>query len=295
MGRYHTPFIGRPFNQPVTHNQFNDQARAVENSQAISVTPPLTVENTLTGGQRLGINLLPQTAATVSDVKAIAQVVVVPNDQVDEDRPNANSEAVVVRRMTEPDPYTGRMEAGDAVVMKTWWPLKNSDYDAVRHLESLETGDLLNPSDLPVLLPAFDISGEFRAYSPGITGQMFKISSAIASDEIKCLRWNGVATRSPSIWVAKPHWLRGKATWEETGTTRAGITYSGYSPFNTSRTATKTVNQVEVSERQTIVPQYRTGDIITATRMHTGLKAAADNSPVVWHETDTVRDWQVFL
>lgn len=79
MARNHTPFVGRPFNQPVTHNQLNDHFRATENSQAISVAPPLTIENTLGGGTRIGIVMppVPPTTAAAESVVTIKQFKIV--------------------------------------------------------------------------------------------------------------------------------------------------------------------------------------------------------------------------
>lgn len=293
MARNHTPFVGRPFNQPVTHNQLNDQFRATENSQAISVAPPLTIENTLGGGTRIGINLQqPEPVVpAVDSVKAIGQVIVVPNDQVEEDQPTGDSEAVVVRRLTEPDPYTGRMRAGEAIIMKTWWPLKNSDYEGVRYLPPLEADDLLDPSQLPILLAAFDVSGGFRAYSAssGVATQQFRILFLpIISEAIKCRTWDGSTEGGDIIRVARPYFLQGGRAWNNV--VRNGVTYSNYRGFSDQiRTATKEGE----SETQTIVPAYLPSDILIAARVNTGV-TTPQGIIVEWIDLNVDgRMWQV--
>lgn len=55
MARERKPEVGRPFHAAVTEAQMNAQFQTSANVNAISVTPPLTLESTPLGGLRFGI------------------------------------------------------------------------------------------------------------------------------------------------------------------------------------------------------------------------------------------------
>lgn len=71
MARYRMPHVGRPSDLPVTHTQMNDTFQGVSNAQHISVSEPLTIQNTLGGGTRIGIILPAAAPAAVAAEPAV--------------------------------------------------------------------------------------------------------------------------------------------------------------------------------------------------------------------------------
>ncbi len=55
MARERKPEVGRPFHAAVTEAQMNATFQTAANVNSISITPPLTLENTPLGGLRFGI------------------------------------------------------------------------------------------------------------------------------------------------------------------------------------------------------------------------------------------------
>jgi len=98
------------------------------------------------------------------DVAAMTRVIVVPNDDYSP-APDVDSEQVVVREISEPAAYAGKMAVGEPLLMRTWWPYLNSHFSAMAYRAELATGDEI---DGAFVLPAFLIEGEWVVWHLGV-------------------------------------------------------------------------------------------------------------------------------
>ena len=75
----------------------------------------------------------------------------------------------------------------------------------------------------------------------------------------------GGQTTATQVKIAKPWFLRGKATWD--GKTRNGVTYSSFSTDNQHRVASRNIGQSTKTQKQIILPLYYRQDYILAAPM----------------------------